>query len=573
MSFFKSDEPSDEIATSNRSTSMDRRQVLQALSLLGIGTATFQRALADEAGQATEISVEQIANAEWIAGISLTDEQRKSLQQELREQRGHSEKIRSVPLQFDSLPAFRFDPEMATPEYQIQPLSQPAYLKPQDSTAGNSDGEPHELSFLSIRELGQRLRAKTLTSVQLTQHCLKQLVARDPVLNCVVTLTEDLAMRQAELADKELAEGLDRGPLHGIPWGAKDLIAVSGYPTTWGAAQFRDQHFSKSATVATRLEAAGAVLVAKLSLGALAMGDQWFGGQTKNPWNTEQGSSGSSAGSASAVAAGLVPFAIGSETLGSIISPTRRCGVAGLRPTFGRVSRTGCMALSWTMDKIGPIARSADDCGIVLSAIHGRDPSDPTTVDRWFQWPMDVDLSKVRIGRVTNSATAAADLAAIDALKELGATLVDIELPRDIPEWALASMLDVEAACIFQELTRGGKLSGLNAWQNIFRASHFVSAIDFLQASRARLELMKKMAEVFNKVDVYIGGNDLGITNLTGQPSLAFPVIMADVKPQTRPLCCTLTASLHNEATLLALAVKIEKKADIMKNRPVLPPV
>ena len=524
-------------------------------------------------GKSTEISVEQIANAEWIAGISLTDEQRKSLQQELRDQRGHSEKIRSVPLQFDSLPAFRFDPEMATPEQQTPLLSPPDYLKPQDVAISKSEGDSNELSYLSIRELGRRLRSKTLTSVQLTQHCLKQLVARDPVLNCVVTLTEDLAMRQAEQADKELAEGLDRGPLHGIPWGAKDLIAVSGYPTTWGAAQFRNQHLSKSATVAKRLEAAGAVLVAKLSLGALAMGDQWFGGQTKNPWNTEQGSSGSSAGSASAVAAGLVPFAMGSETLGSIISPTKRCGVAGLRPTFGRVSRAGCMALSWTMDKIGPIARSADDCGFVLSAIHGRDPEDPTTVERWFQWPMDVDLSKVRIGRVTNSATAPADQAAIVMLKEVGATLVDIELPRDIPEWALASMLDVEAACIFQELTRSGNLSGLNAWQNIFRASHFVSAIDFLQASRARLELMKKMAEVFRKVDVYIGGNDLGITNLTGHPSLALPVVMAEVKAQTRPLCCTLTASLHNEATLLALAVQIEKKADILKNRPMQSPV
>ena len=253
-------------------------------------------------------------------------------------------------------------------------------------------------------------------------------------------------MKQAERADKELASGHDRGPLHGIPWGAKDLISVAGYPTTWGATQFREQQFVTDARVAQRLDEAGAVLVAKLSLGALAMGDKWFNGQTKNPWNLEQGSSGSSAGSASAVAAGLVPFAIGSETLGSIVSPGRRCGVVGLRPTFGRVSRAGCMALSWTMDKIGPMARTADDCGAVLAAIHGRDDADPTTVDRWFHWPVKADLSKLRIGRVTNCDTSPPDQAALDILKELGATIVEIELPRGIPDSPLSSMLDVEAA-------------------------------------------------------------------------------------------------------------------------------
>jgi Asp-tRNA(Asn)/Glu-tRNA(Gln) amidotransferase A subunit family amidase len=434
--------------------------------------------------------------------------------------------------------------------------------------AARKDG--HDLSFVTIRELGRRLRAGEISSVELTQHCLDQLVTHDPVLNCVVTITKDMAMRQAEQADRELRSGHDRGPLHGIPWGAKDLIGVAGYATTWGAPQFRDQHTKTTATVAKKLEDAGAVLAAKLSLGALAMGDQWFNGQTKNPWNPEQGSSGSSAGSASAVAAGLLPFAIGSETLGSIISPTRRCGIAGLRPTFGRVSRTGCMALSWTMDKIGPIARSADDLASVFHAIHGRDPADPTTVDRWFQWPVSPDWSKLRVGRVTNCDTAPPDQTALDILKELGANIVDIELPRDIPEWALASMLDVEAASAFCELTRSSNLDGINAWSDIFRASHFVSAVDFLQASRARYELMKKMVAVFKKADIYVGGNDLGITNLTGHPSMALPVAMADMKPQTRPLCCTLTAGLHDEATLLAVALQIELKADVLKYRPQL---
>ncbi len=548
---------------------VDRRGILKTLSLLGIGTATFQRALADEAAKSTALTLEQISNAEWVAGISLSEQQRTALKNRLMEVRKDSEEIRKLAIQYDSLPSFRFDPEMADNTVRDRTATKPAWLRevqtpPQTQMPESSD----TLSFLSIGELGRRLRAGKLTSVLLTQHCLEQLTQRDPVLNCVVTLTEDMAMRQAERADQELAAGKDRGPLHGIPWGAKDLIGVKGYPTTWGAPQFREQQTRTTATVANRLEEAGAVLVAKLSLGALAMGDLWFNGQTKNPWNTNQGSSGSSAGSASAVAAGLVPFAIGSETLGSIISPTRRCGVAGLRPTFGRVSRAGCMALSWTMDKIGPIARSAEDCGHVLKAIHGRDDADPTTVDRWFQWPMDVDWSKLRVGRVINCETAPPEKTALDILKDLGATLIDVELPRDIPEWTLSGMLDVEAACIFQELTRSGNVEGLNSWPDIFRTAHFVTAIDYLQASRARFELMKKMAVVFQKVDIYVGGNDLGITNLTGQPSMALPVLLADMKPQPRPLCCTLTAGLHDEATLLAVASRIEQAADVLKHHP-----
>lgn len=547
-----------------------RREILRTLGTIGIGGAIFQRALADEVARQPGLTLEQIANAEWVAGISLTETQRTQLANRLNEARRDAQQIHSVPLQYDSLPAFRFDPEMVDPDVLTRSSVRPPWLAEPPENFSVAAQDEKDLSFGSIQELGRRLRAGELSSVELTQHCLDQLMTHDPVLNCVVTITKDMAMRQAELADRELRSGHDRGPLHGIPWGAKDLIGVAGYATTWGAPQFRDQQTKTTATVAKKLEDAGAVLTAKLSLGALAMGDQWFNGQTKNPWNPEQGSSGSSAGSASAVAAGLLPFAIGSETLGSIISPTRRCGVAGLRPTFGRVSRAGCMALSWTMDKIGPIARSADDLAYVFNAIHGRDPADPTTVDRWFQWPVSPDWSKLRVGRVTNCDTAPPDQTALDILKELGANIVDIELPRDIPEWALASMLDVEAASAFCELTRTNNLDGINAWSDIFQASHFVSAVDFLQASRARYELMKKMVAVFKKADIYVGGNDLGITNLTGHPSMALPVAMADMKPQTRPLCCTLTAGLHDEATLLAVARQIELKADVLKYRPQL---
>ncbi len=556
-----------QLTTTHEGPGIGRRDVLSLLGAIGIGTATFQRALADETAKAVGITLDQISGAEWIAGITLTEEQRTSLQAALTKVQRDCAQIRAIPVTYNTLPAFRFDPEMADSASRLKSAVAPVWLRTTGGPAQVAETSGN-LSFLSIRELGRRLREKEISSVELTRHCLDRLIKVDPVLNCVITLTKDLAIRQAKQADHELAQGQDRGPLHGIPWGAKDLIAVSGYPTTWGAPQFRNQHFRTTATVARRLEDAGAVLVAKLSMGALAMGDQWFMGQTKNPWNSKQGSSGSSAGSASSVAAGLIPFSIGSETLGSIISPAKRCGVAGLRPTFGRVSRAGCMALSWTMDKIGPIARSADDCGQVLAAIHGADQADPTTVDRWFQWPTYVDLNRIRIGRVTNCETAPAEQAALDVLRELGANIVDLELPRDIPEWALAGMLDVEAACVFRELTRSGETEGLNAWPGIFRRSHFVSAVDFLQASQARFKLMKKMAIVFREVDLYVGGNDLGISNLTGHPMIALPVLMKEGDPQPGPLCCTLTAGLYDEATLLAVAALIERHVDVLKHQP-----
>mgnify|MGYP003326762939 FL=1 len=303
---------------------------------------------------------------------------------------------------------------------------------------------------------------------------------------------------------------------------------------------------------------------------ALAMGDQWFGGKTRNPWNTEEGSSGSSAGSAAAVSAGLLPFAIGSETLGSIVSPTRRCGVAGLRPTFGRISRAGCMPLSWSMDKLGPIARSADDLGIVLAATHGADPGDPCSVDRWFEWPRQVDLSQLRVGKVTNAKTQAPEQAALDHLKSLGANIVDIELPRAPHHDAITQMLEVEACEVFREVSNAGTTEGLNAWPLIFRKARFVSAADYLHASRLRLQLMQQLAQVFRSVDLYVGGDDLVMTNLSGHPCLSLPVIMQDQQPEPRALCCTLTAGLYDEATLLAAGSLIESRADVLKHHPSL---
>ncbi len=320
-----------------------------------------------------------------------------------------------------------------------------------------------------MTELSALLRTRQITSVQLTEIYLQRLRRFDPLLRCVVSFTDDLAFRQARQADQEISAGLYRGPLHGVPWGAKDLISYPGYKTTWGATPFRDQELDMKATVASRLEAAGAVLVAKLSLGALAMGDMWFGGRTRNPWNPAQGSSGSSAGSAAATAAGLVGFALGSETLGSIVSPCRRCGATGLRPTFGRVSRYGCMALAWSMDKIGPITRSVEDTALVLDAIHGYDGLDSTAVDAPFHWPPARELSTLTVGYFESNRRRDQPRPELDILKQLGVKLKPIELPEKFPSRDLVLMLDVEAGAAFDALTRQGVTEGLNSWPGTFR--------------------------------------------------------------------------------------------------------
>lgn len=545
-----------------------RRDALVALSAIGIGTAAFQRSVAQQAADTAEVSAEMIHNAEWVAGIELTEEQRLEAERTVRGVMRHRKQLREVDTGYDVLPALRFDPEMFQTEEAAQQSGQPGAAKPVQPAAVSVPDIESGTTFLSIRELGKLLRSGKVTAVDLARNAIARLKQIDPTLHLVVTLTEDLAIQQAKRADRELAAGKDRGPLHGIPWGAKDLIAVAGYPTTWGAPQFREQQIEATATVAGKLEQAGAVLVAKLSLGALAMGDKWFGGMTRNPWNPDQGSSGSSAGSASAVAAGAVPFALGSETLGSIVSPSRRCGVTGLRPTFGRVSRHGCMSLSWTMDKLGPIARSVDDCGIVFDAIHGRDPLDPTSVTRSFQWPVEADFAKLKIGRVDDIQIGKADQKILDTLEELGANVVPVQLPREIPEWAVSMMLDAEAATIFHDLIASNDTEGLNSWPATFRKMHFLSAVDYLQAARVRSVLMQKMATVLRDVDLYVGGHDLGICNLTGHPTIALPAMMNDDEEHPQPVCGTLTGGLHQESVLLAVAAKLESVLKVNSEKP-----
>jgi Asp-tRNA(Asn)/Glu-tRNA(Gln) amidotransferase A subunit family amidase len=425
---------------------------------------------------------------------------------------------------------------------------------------------------------------------------IDRLRQKNPALKCVISFTEDLAMRQAERADRELAAGDDRGPLHGIPWGVKDILAVPGYRTTWGATPYKDEVRDAQATVVTRLEQAGSVLLAKLAVGALAWGDVWFGGTTKNPWNIEQGSSGSSAGSASATAAGCVGYSIGTETWGSIISPCTRCGATGLRPTHGRVSRAGTMALSWSMDKIGPITRSVEDCALVFGAIQGVDRGDPASVDRPFQWPFDRDPTELRVGYVesmfdedrTDSAEddkGKADLRewqefdrrTLDALRRIGFRLKPVKLPVTYPVSPLALILTAEAAAAFDDLTRSGRDDTLvrqveQAWPNVFRQGQMIPAVEYIRANRIRTLILRQMETLFEEIDVYVcpsfGGDNLLLTNLTGHPSVVLPNGFRS--SDGTPTSITFLGRLFGESGLLAVADRYQKETGFHLRRPPL---
>jgi Asp-tRNA(Asn)/Glu-tRNA(Gln) amidotransferase A subunit family amidase len=385
----------------------------------------------------------------------------------------------------------------------------------------------------------------------------------------VVTLTEDLALSQAEQADREIAAGRYRGSLHGIPWGAKDLIAYPGYPTTWGAAHFQEQKLAEKASVARRLEEAGAVMIAKLTLGALALGDEWFGGMTRNPWNPDEGSSGSSAGSTAAVVAGLVGFAIGSETLGSIVSPSRRCSATGLRPTFGRVSRAGCMTLAWSMDKLGPLCRSVEDCALVLGAIHGYDGLDQAAVDRPFDWPAPRPVQSLRVGYVERDQPLE-ERPEIAVLRELGVKLVPIKLPDRHPVGALTLILDAETSAAFDDITLAGVREGLGRWAMPFRTGRFIPAVDYLRANRVRTLLMQEMAEVMSQVDAYVEADDLVLTNFTGHPTIVVPFGDRDAKNNKQPGTIAFTGRLFGETDLLSLAHAFQQATGAHLRRPPL---
>ncbi len=493
----------------DRSSLPSRRAFVSYFASIGLGSTLLPGVLWARVAAGEEITPETIAKAAEVAGLEFDEQERAMMVQGLIEQEKRLEAIRAVPVGNEIAPAIQFDPVPAGMMLDVR--ERPTVRAP--VSLPRVPARLEELAFLPVTQLSELVRRRKVTATQLTRMYLDRLQRYDPTLKCVITLTADRALAQAKAADEEIARGKYRGPLHGIPWGAKDLLAVKGYPTTWGTAPYRSQMLDEDATVVRRLDNAGAVLVAKLTLGELAMGDVWFGGQTRNPWKTDQGSSGSSAGPAAATAAGLVGFSIGSETLGSISSPSTRCGATGLRPTFGRVPRTGAMALSWSMDKLGPICRSVEDCALVLDAIHGSDGRDPTARDVAFNWDARVKPSDLRVGYLVKEferdhRTKRFDDAALDVLRGLGAKLTPIELP-EFPYQALTVILSAEAAAAFDELTRSGRVREMaqqerGSWPNTFRVAHFIPAVDYVNANRVRTLAIDAMARVMAKVDVIV---------------------------------------------------------------------
>jgi Asp-tRNA(Asn)/Glu-tRNA(Gln) amidotransferase A subunit family amidase len=522
------------------------------------------------------ISTEMVAEGEKIIGLEFTPTERDSMLDELDANLGFYEDMRGMNIDNSISPVLLFNP--LPRGFVIDTSQTPVQWGP--PTEIESPENIEDLAFYSVRDLAELIRTRKITSLQLTKLALSRLKEYDPQLHCVIALTEDLALRQAARADSEIASGLYRGLLHGIPYGAKDLLAVKGYKTTWGAAPYKDQIIDEDATVIKNLERAGAVLVAKLSMGALAWGDVWYADTTRNPWNLEEGSSGSSAGSAAAVSAGLVPFAIGTETWGSIVSPSTRCGTTGLRPTFGRVARTGAMALSWSMDKLGPICRTVEDCAIVFDAIRGPDGTDGTVVDASFDYVSDVDLRNVRIGYLRkdfekDSVYQTQNTAALEKLRELGADLIEIELP-DLPVEPLQIILSAEAGAAFDDLTRSGRDDLMvrqikNAWPNVFRASRFIPAVEYIQANRIRSLLIDRMDRIMAEIDVYVSpsfeGNNLLLTNLTGHPCVVLP---DGFNQDGEPTSITFIGRLFDEATLLGVAKEYQDATEFHLKHPPL---
>lgn len=612
---------------------MDRRRFLGYFSAAGLGATLLPGALYALAEKDGRLTKETLAEAERIAGLSFTDAERELMLRDLQDTIAGYDRLRAIPLANAAAPSLGFDPTrggeggalarrapaLADESADLARLySLPPYRVADRGRARWSKVETplppvqlEELAFRPVTELAKLLRERKLTSLDLTRLYLARLKRCDPALHCVVTLMEERALAAARRADEEAARGDWRGPLHGVPYGIKDLFAARGARTTWGAKPYEEQTLDLDATVVRKLDEAGAVLLAKLSCGALAWGDVWFGGTTRNPWNLEQGSSGSSAGSASAVAAGLCGFAIGTETYGSIVSPSTRCGATGLRPTFGRVSRWGCMALSWSLDKVGPIARSVEDCALVFDAIRGPDGFDADVVDAPF--PFDArrelkELRKLRVGYLAKAfaeqpeeeapqapppdAGAAAQRAqtrpqqaeaaraareerareaararewktlddqVLVALRSLGIEPQPVDLP-DYPVNDLMLILSAEAAAAFDDLTRSGRDDLLtrqiaNAWPNVFRQARLIPAVEYVMANRIRLQAQRELARIMADWDVLVAptyaGQTLGLLNLTGHPQVVVP---SGFRGDGTPVSITFCGGLYREAPALELA-------------------
>ncbi|MEP6920257.1 MAG: amidase [bacterium] len=514
------------------------------------------------------VTKEMMRGAEKLFGIELTDAEKQMALPNVNTNLERYETLREIDIPLDTEPATSFHPALPGKTFNIK-----AGKFRLTKTESPAFASIEDLAFATVPQLAVLVRARKVSSVDLTKMYLARLKRYGPKLNCVVTLTEELALAQADAADREIKSGKYRGPLHGIPWGAKDLFATKGIRTTWGAEPYREQMIDYDATLVERLREAGAVLVAKLSMGALAQGGRWFAGMTRNPWAVAEdriGSSGSSAGPASATAAGLVGFSIGTETLGSIVSPASRCGVVGLRPTYGRVSRYGAMGLSWTMDKVGPICRGVEDCAAALDAIYGPDERDLTVGRVPFNWSPETPLDKIRIAYLKSEFDQQQDperkvlyQTALDALKSAGASLNPIELPK-FSTAALRIILVAEAATAFDDLTRSGGVNQLSGqdpgdWPNTFRSSRFIPAVEYIRAQRARTLLMRAMDTLMSQWDVFVspapGSASLVITNLTGHPAVTVPCGFLKGLPQS----IMFTGGLYNEGLPLRVALAFER--------------
>lgn len=576
---------------SSSSANQARRRFLKTVPAVMAGGLAAPALAGQPPPDGQRISKATLECGEQLLGVNFSDADQEQALRGVNRNLDEFERLREIEIPLDTEPAVTFRPYLpgkaprpgATPGARIDVRLQPPAARPSSI---------EEVAFLPVTALAPLLRRRDITATDLTKMYLERLKTIGARLNCVVTLTDELALAQAAQADREIRAGRYKGPLHGIPWGAKDLLATKGIPTTWGAAPYQSQVFDYDATVVERLTQAGAVLVAKLSMGALAQGDRWFRGQTKNPWNPDDpqrgGSSGSSAGPGAATAAGLVGFSIGTETRGSIISPSAVNGVAGLRPTYGRVSRHGAMALSWTMDKIGPMCRSVEDCALVFNAIYGPDGRDDTVVDAPFAWKPDVPLSKLRIGYVASEFAARPQTGggrgggrggvppevarrraeervkllndALDVYRQAGATLHPIDLPGTGIASTISFILATEAAAAFDDLTRSPEIRdpSLNTWPNTFRTHRYVPAVEFIRAQRARTLLMREMDTLMSEYDVFLSPNNsasLGLTNLTGHPAIALRAGFVD----NAPIVLMITGRLYDEATMLRVALAYER--------------
>jgi len=554
-----------------RQRAINRRRFVECLAAAGVGSALLPGALAAVAQDAEVVTIEMLRSAQQIAGVSFTIDEQRRLLEKLNGPRGYAAgfaRLRATDLG-DTPPAFVFNPVL--PGKTLPTERRPMRRQPINAVLPRSD---EDLAFLPVTRLSRLIESRRITSTDLTTLYLDRLKRYDAQLHCVVTLTEELALRQARQADEEIAAGRYRGPLHGIPWGAKDLLAVRGTRTTWGMTPFKDRVIDVDATVYSRLTQAGAVLVAKLSTGALAVTAQWFGGLTRNPWNTQQDAAGSSAGPGSATAAGLVGFSIGTDTGGSIIAPSTRNGCSGLRPTFGRVSRYGAMTLAWTQDTIGPICRAAEDCALVLDAIYGPDGRDNSILDVPFNWDAAADVTRLRVGHLRaaddgrDADARRNDDETLRVIRSLGVTVVPFALP-EVPIEAIDFIRYAETSAAFDQVTRAGLLTAVEQGPeqsrrpDEIRAGHFIPAVEFIQANRLRMRVMQQLDAALGDLDLFIGSNQL-LTNRTGHPVVSVPNGFANGSPTALHL----TGKLFGDPEILLLAHAFQAKTDFHLRHP-----